>query len=77
MVALGCFRCRERVRMGKLPLFLETPAKCEVRGGTVHFIWDEIDLALPISTCLANMRACEEALAKWQVSQLDKVENIR
>ena len=64
--------------MGKLPLFLETPAKVEVRGSCVHFTWDdEIDLALPIHVCMANMRACEEALAKWQVGELDKVQNIR
>ena len=57
--------------MDGLPVFLEKPARCEVRGGCVHFIWDELDLALPIATCMANMRACSEALAKWRVSQID------
>jgi hypothetical protein len=56
-----------------LPVFLEKVARCEVRGETMHFIWDELDLAIPVSICIANMRQCSEALAKWQVAQLDCV----
>jgi hypothetical protein len=52
--------------MDKLPIFLEQPAKCEVRGDTVLFIWDEFQIALPIQTCIANMAACKRAISDWE-----------
>lgn len=54
-----------------MPIFLEQPARCECRNGMVHFIWDgDLDLALPIGTCIANIVAAEAAIAKWQLAQM-------
>jgi hypothetical protein len=45
----------------------------EVRGDNMHIIWRDLELVLPVKTMLAGMAGASEALAKWQVSRLDKV----
>ena len=61
------------VDIGQLPVFLEKVARCEIRGGCMHFIWDELDIAIPISTCISNMRACQRALDEWERQSADVI----
>jgi hypothetical protein len=60
----------------RLPVFLEKPARCEVHGDTVHFIWEGHHSVMPISVYMANVRGVQEALAKRQVEQLGKVTSL-
>lgn len=50
----------------RMPVYLEEVARCHVANGAVHFCWDGFEIAIPVSTCVANMAACREALDAWE-----------
>jgi len=64
------------MRSDAVEIFTRQPCEIAVEDGIASFRLNsgEMDfrLVMPVSVLVQNMRACEEALARWRVIELDR-----
>jgi hypothetical protein len=60
-----------------LPLFVDEVPEYEARGEVMFVRWKGLEIALPISVCIAAVGRCECEISRWNRARSDAGRVVR